>query len=119
MSLDQEETEVYTAFPRAVATALNFFSLFSFEFDDESNQCTIRFTSCIKDTLSEEKGRLLQEYVKQKRKDLRKGTLVKPSLIQRHMYWFVSKLLEFGLFPTNLYRVMSFYQISICELDEA
>ena len=70
-------------------------------------------------TISVEKAKTLSDYVKQTLKDLRKGKLTESSLIQRRMYWFVSKLMEYNVFSTGqFYRLLSFYQMSLLEFEE-
>jgi hypothetical protein len=117
--LIEEEQEVYTTFKRPVATGINFFSFFAAEIDEEEPLATIKYTDSLCDkTVPREKAHALADYVKHTLRELRKGKLTESTLIQRRMYWFLSKLMEYNVFPTGFARLMSFYQASIVELDE-
>jgi hypothetical protein len=79
----------------------------------------IKFAGYPAEDIAEGDSQSLKEYVKTTSKELRRGAL-EPAQIQRRMYWFLTKILEYGLFPSGptFARVMAFYQASVIELDE-
>ena len=119
MSLAEEETEVYTAFSRSVATAINYFSLFSITLMAASETAVFTFGEGTRETIPLERGIQLRDYRKAVLKELKSGDLTNPSLIQRRMYWWMSKIVEWSIVPhSHWYKVMNFYQMSVWELEE-
>ena len=129
LSIKAEEDFVYSKFSRSVVTAINFFSMFYFSCakeaeeaeEDEKEKESSSFASFGKQyeerNIHREHGLMLQEYVKTILKDLRKNVLVNPLMIQRKMYWFMSKLIEYGILKERFGHVLAFYNMSVLELD--
>lgn len=119
MSLLEEEAKVYSYYTRPVATAINQFSLFSFSFAEEDDKATLRFGEGTEGTMTQSRGKQLREYQKATLKELKTGPLNDSSEIQRRMYWWMSRLVEWSVIPhTHWQKVMNFYQMSVWELEE-
>ena len=115
MDLVEEEKEVYTTFSRPVATAINYFSLWTI--DSESGHVKMGEGTTGKTTA--ERAKALRSYRKSVLKELKDGSLKEPSLIQRRMYWWMSKMVEWSIIPEgHWYKCMNFYQMSVWELEE-
>ena len=65
----------------------------------EGENGTLRFGEGTEASLSPERARELRDYRKGVLKELREGRLTEAGLIQRRMYWWMSKLVEWSVIP--------------------
>ena len=115
MDLVQEETDVYNAYSRPVGTALNYFSLWILD----TKAGIIKMGEGTPHKIAVDRAEALRAYRKSVLKELKAGTLTEPGLIQRRMYWWMSKLVEWAVVPDgHWYKYMNFYQMSVWELEE-
>ena len=105
-----EENELYTTCSREAAVTFKFFSLFNIETSKDSEKATVYFgEGCVDRGVSLAVGKELKSYVKSVKKMIIENPKgIHQALLRRKMFWFVTKLLEHGVFGSQITRINNY-----------
>ncbi len=109
-----EEADVYGKMSRAAAAAWKFFSLFKFEAQDDetATHITVTFGKQISAKVPAPLAKQVQKYCKEARKCIRscpQTNSAAASILQRKVFWFMTMLLEHGVFSVPHYTFIKGY----------
>lgn len=105
-----EEKDLYEQCSREAAVTFKFFELFSFTFRNDSAYATMRFgQSCEDPNVPTEIAKEFKKYCKDVRNLIRQNPkTLHQGQLRRKIFWMNTKLLEHGIFPTQITRIQNY-----------
>jgi hypothetical protein len=105
-----EEKELYEMCSREAAVTLKFFSLFKVETSKDSSLATVYFgDGCIDRDIELDIAKQIKSYIKSVKKMIIENPKgLHQGLLRRKMFWFVTKLLEHGVFGNQFARINNY-----------
>jgi hypothetical protein len=106
----EEEKDLYANCSREAAVTFKFFELFSFQFPEYSDFATIRFGRICEDqNVPTQLAKEFKKYCKEVRNLIRENPKsLHQGLLRRKIFWMNTKLLEHGIFPTQITRIQNY-----------